>query len=204
MSWAWLRGRRRRPSLLLLSMVNIDEQMSNTITGERFVWRATRASTGGEYCEFDLHLSPHAKVAAPHRHPRQIEEFTVLEGSVTFRRGRGRQEWVTAGAGESVEIPLGTAHSWGNTSPQGSLVRVRLTPALRTEEYFATFCAIATSGRASRLGMARNPLQLAIIFADHLDEFSAPNEVAQRVLVPVITVLAAIARRLGYSSTVRL
>lgn len=178
--------------------------MSNAITGERFVWRATRASTGGEHCEFDLHLAPHAAVAAPHAHPRQTETFTVLSGSVTFRRGRGRRELVTAGPGESVHIPVGVPHSWGNADPGGSVVRVRLAPALRTEEYFATFCAVATSGRASRMGFARNPLQLAVIMTDHLDEFAAPNPVAQAILVPSLRALAVLGRRLGYRSTVRI
>lgn len=185
-------------------MVTVGDEMSNAITGERFVWRATRESTGGDHCEFDLHLAPHAKVAAPHRHPLQTEVFTVLEGRVTFRRGAGRREWVTAGPGESVEIPQGSPHSWGNSAPEGSLVRVRLAPALRTEEYFATFCAVATSGRASRAGLARNPLLLAVVFADHLDEFALPNDLAQRLGVPVIKALAVLGRRLGYSSTVRL
>ena len=34
------------------------------VSRERFVWRHTATSTGGAYCEFDLHLGEGAVVAA--------------------------------------------------------------------------------------------------------------------------------------------
>jgi hypothetical protein len=45
-------------------VVRVGESMENPVSGERFVWRATAASTGGEYCEFDLFLAPGARIAA--------------------------------------------------------------------------------------------------------------------------------------------
>lgn len=65
-------------------MVHVGQEMRNVPAGERFVWRATRESTNGAYCEFDLHLDADAKVAAPHRHPHQEERFTVVTGQVEW------------------------------------------------------------------------------------------------------------------------
>jgi len=59
-------------------VVQVGQSMENPVSGERFVWRATASSTGGEYCEFDLFLAPGARIAAAHRHPSQLETFSVL------------------------------------------------------------------------------------------------------------------------------
>ncbi len=41
-------------------------------------------------------------------------------------------------------------------------VVVRLTPALRSEEFFETFCGLAQAGKLNEKGMPRNPLQLVV------------------------------------------
>ncbi len=94
--------------------------------GERFVWRHTAASTGGEFAEFDLHLAEGAVVAAPHVHPHQREDFRVESGAVDLRVG-DRRERVEAGGERSV--PPGTAHAWGQAGPDEAHVVVRLTSA---------------------------------------------------------------------------
>jgi hypothetical protein len=66
-------------------VVQVGESMENPVSGERFIWRATAASTGGAYCEFDLFLSPGARIAAAHRHPSQLETFSVLSGALEMK-----------------------------------------------------------------------------------------------------------------------
>lgn len=168
--------------------------MSNPRSGERFVWRATRASTDGEHCEFDLYLSPGAKVAARHRHPSQEERFTVVSGALQLDQGhQGRR----LEAGEIGVIPAGVPHRWGNTDEAAHVI-VRLTPALDIESFFASFCAVATAGRAARTGLPRNPFQLAVLLDAHRTEFAMANDLQQRLLSPVLSLVAAIGRRLGY------
>ena len=135
-------------------MVDVGDEMRNPLSGERFVWLATRASTQGAYCEFDLHLDAGAAVAAPHRHPHQEERFTVVSGALLLdQTGRSSR----LGPGETGVIPPDVTHRWGNAADGGSHVVVRLTPALHIEDYFATFCAVATAGRATASGIPRNP-----------------------------------------------
>jgi hypothetical protein len=79
--------------------------MSNPVTGERFVWRHTAESTGGECAEFDLYLSVGAVVAVPHVHPRQ----RGTSGSSPVQSlATGRAEEQIAGGGER-SVPAGAA-----------------------------------------------------------------------------------------------
>jgi quercetin dioxygenase-like cupin family protein len=176
-------------------MVQIGDSFENPVTKERFVWRATAASTGGEYCEFDLHLGPGAKLAAPHRHPGQLETFSLLTGTVRMKvAGQHRQVY----AGEEVAVPIDTPHTWGNTSDEPAHVLVRLTPSFLADEYFEAFCRIASSGKANKLGLPRNPLQFAVLVDAHLDEFALPSPLANAVASPAIRALAAMGRAAGF------
>jgi len=176
-------------------MVQIGDSFENPVTRERFVWRATAASTGGEYCEFDLHLGPGAKLAAPHRHPGQLETFSLTSGTLEVKVA-GQRRTVTAG--EDVVVPVGTPHAWGNTSDEPAHVVVRLTPSYLIEEYFEAFCRIASEGRANRLGLPRNPLQFAVLIEPHLEEFALPSPLAQAVAGPALRALATLGRAAGF------
>jgi quercetin dioxygenase-like cupin family protein len=176
-------------------VVQIGDSFENPVTRECFVWRATTASTGGKYCEFDLHLGPGAKLAAPHRHPGQLETFSLVSGSLEMKVA-GRRRTVTAG--EDVAVPAGTAHAWGNTGDEAAHVVVRLTPSYLIEEYFEAFCRIASNGQANRSGLPKNPLQFAVLIDRHRAEFALPSPLAQAVAGPALRALAVIGRAAGF------
>ena len=176
-------------------MVQIGDSFENPVTRERFTWRATAASTGGQYCEFDLHLGPGARLAAPHRHPGQLETFSLVSGSLEMILAGQRS---TAAAGEEVAVPAGTAHSWGNTGDEPAHVVVRLTPCYLIEDYFEAFCRIASNGQASRLGLPKNPLQFAVLLDRHRDEFALPSPLVQAFAGPALRTLALIGRAAGF------
>jgi quercetin dioxygenase-like cupin family protein len=130
-------------------MVQVGDSMENPASGERFVWRATAASTGGEYCEFDLFLAPGAKIAAAHRHPSQLETFSVLSGTMEMQIAGQRR---VVPAGEEVAVPAATAHALGNPSEEPAHVICRIIPAYLLEEFFEAFCGIANRGELTRPG----------------------------------------------------
>ena len=169
--------------------------MVNPVTRERFVWRQTAASTGGAFAEFDLFLGPGATLAAPHAHPHQREDFRVERGAIVLRIGGQAEERLEAGAERSVAP--GTAHVWGQTGPEEAHVVIRLTPALRSEDFFETFCGLAVDGKANRKGLPRNPLQLAVIADEFRREFALPSPAARVIGRPVFAVLARIGRATG-------
>ena len=175
--------------------MDVGSTFENPVTGERFVMRATAASTGGRYCEFDLHLAPGAKVAAPHRHPGKLETFSLLSGALEMAMAGQRRR---VEAGEDVAVPIGVPHTWGNTSEEPAHALVRLTPSYLVDEYFAALCRVASSGRANRLGLPRNPLQFAVVFDRHRDEVALASPLAQSLAGPVVRALAVLGRAAGF------
>ncbi|WP_411731100.1 cupin domain-containing protein [Paeniglutamicibacter sp.] len=177
-------------------MVAIGDEMVNSRSGERFVWRATRESTGGEYCEFDLYLAPGARVAAAHRHPNQEERVTTVSGSLALVKGNAR---TVLGPGDEGVIPPGTAHRWGNAGELSHAI-VRLSPALHIEEFFAMFCLLAAEGKANAAGLPRNPLRMAVLLDAYREEFDFATEAQHRMLSAPLAALTAIGRTLGLRS----
>src|SRR5215468_4286110 len=85
--------------------------LENPVTGERFTFTHTAASTNGELLAFELALRPGGAVPIPHVHPIQTERFEVLQGRMKFRVGF---KTVIAEAGDVVEVAPGVMHSFAN------------------------------------------------------------------------------------------
>jgi quercetin dioxygenase-like cupin family protein len=175
-------------------MAEVGEEMVNPVSRERFVWRHTARSTGGAFCEFDLHLGEGAVVAAAHVHPAQQERFEVGSGLIRLRT-EGREELVSPGHVRTIEP--GTTHSWGNVASGETLVTVRLTPALRSEAFFASFCRVANEGHANAKGMPRNPLRLAVLANEYRDVVRLPGAAGSAPALAILGALARLGRAFG-------
>lgn len=176
-------------------MAEIGAEMTNPVTKERFVWRQTAASTGGEFAELDLHLGEGAAVGA-HVHPRQREDFRIESGALLLAEGG---EEMTLSEGEEHSVEAGVSHAWRNAGPGGAHVVLRLTPALRSEDFFETYCGLARDGKANEKGVPRNLLQAAVLFHEFREEI-APPAPARYVLAPLIASLAWVGGRVGLRS----
>src|SRR5436190_10998695 len=115
------------------------QTLSNPISGETIVFRATSADTNGEYLSIDLHLSPDGHVPGMHVHPKQEERFEVVAGMMEFRLGRRK---IVARAGDVVTVPAGRAHKFANGGDEEAVCRVTVTPALKMEQLFETAVAL--------------------------------------------------------------
>src|ERR1043165_2020949 len=136
-------------------MITPGQTLENPVTGERFTFTATSASTGGELLAFDFALRPGGAVPIPHVHPVQTERFAVVAGRMRFRVGL---RTVVAGPGEVVEVAPGVMHGVANDGEEGARVLGEVRPALQMEEMFADVVAMADAGRMSRRGLPRNLL----------------------------------------------
>ncbi len=152
-------------------MIVPGQTLENPVTGERFTFTHTAASTGGELLAFDFALRPGGKVPIAHVHPIQTERFEIVAGSVRFRLGRRR---FVAGPGEVVEAPPGVAHGFANAGDGEARMRVEVRPALAMERMFAEVIALAQAGRMTRRGLPRNPLTLAALARTYDQEAHAP------------------------------
>jgi quercetin dioxygenase-like cupin family protein len=167
-------------------MISPGESLENPVTGERFTFTDTSASTGGELLGFDFALRPGGAVPIPHVHPIQTERFEVTEGRMTFRVGLRKIE---AGPGDVVEVAPGVAHSFANAGADEAQLHVEVRPALAMEDMFAEVVAMARAGRMTRRGMPRNLLDLADLARRYDQEAHAPLmsvRVQRLLLAPLV------------------
>jgi quercetin dioxygenase-like cupin family protein len=174
-------------------MIAPGQTLENPITGERFTFTHTAATTDGELLAFDFALRPGGAVPIPHVHPIQTERFEVTEGQMRFKVGL---RTVIAGPGDVVEVEPGVSHSFANAGDEDARLRVEVRPALAMEDMFADVIAMAQAGRMNDRGMPRNLFDLALLARTYDQEAHAPflGVRLQRVL---LAPLVWFARRRG-------
>jgi quercetin dioxygenase-like cupin family protein len=170
-------------------MIKPGDTIQNPVTGERFTFTHTAASTDGELLAFDFALRPGGAVPIPHVHPIQTERFEVTEGRMRFRVGL---RTVIAEPGDVIEVEPGVMHSFANAGDTEAKLRVEVRPALQMEEMFAEVVALAEAGQMTRRGMPRNPLVLADLARRYDQEAHAPFVTVgvQRALLAPLVLLA--------------
>jgi quercetin dioxygenase-like cupin family protein len=170
-------------------MITPGQTLENPVTGERFTFTDTAATTNGELLAFDFALKPGGAVPIPHVHPIQTERFEVVSGTMRFRIG-----WRTriVGPGEVVEVEPGVMHSFANAGDEEARLRVEVRPALAMEDMFAEVIAMAEAGRMNRRGMPRNVFELATLARKYDQEAHAPlmNVAVQRLLLAPLVLSA--------------
>jgi quercetin dioxygenase-like cupin family protein len=152
-------------------MITPGQTLENPVTGERFTFTHTAASTDGELLAFDFALRPGGAVPIPHVHPIQTERFEVTAGRMRFRVGL---RTVFAGPGDVVEVAPGVMHSFANAGEEEARLRVEVRPALAMEEMFAEVVALAMAGRMTKRGLPRSPRELARLARKYDQEAHAP------------------------------
>ena len=180
-------------------MISPGQTLENPVTGERFTFTDTSATTAGELLAFDFDLRTGGAVPIAHVHPIQTERFEMLSGTMRFRVGLRH---VTATAGDLVEIAPGVVHGFANAGDDEVRVRVTCTPALKMEEMFAEVVAMAEAGRMGRRGMPRNLLDLALLARTYDAEAHAPI-LGRRLQRVVLAPLVMLARRRAGSPALR-
>jgi quercetin dioxygenase-like cupin family protein len=167
------------------------QTVENPVTGERFTFTSTAASSDGELLAFDFALRPGGAVPMPHVHPEQSERFEVVEGEMRFRIGL---RTIVAGPGDVLLVEPGVAHSFANAGDEDARLRVEVRPALAMEEMFADVVELAEAGRMSTRGMPRNLLDLALLARTYDREAHAPL-LGRRLQRMLLAPLVALARR---------
>ena len=172
-----------------MTTIQPGDTLENPVTGERFTFTHTAASTDGELLAFDFALRPGGAVPIPHVHPIQTERFEVVSGRMKFRVGF---RTVIAEPGDVVEVEPGVMHSFANAGEEEAKLRVEVRPALRMEEMFAEVVAMAKAGRMTKRGLRRNPLELAALARTYDHEAHAPflSVGLQRLLLAPLVALA--------------
>jgi quercetin dioxygenase-like cupin family protein len=171
-------------------MARRGEQISNG-AGMSLRFLKTAADTGGELLEMEATYEKSRARPPEHFHPRQVEHFEILEGTMHARIGGEDRELRT---GDTVEIEAGVPHSMWNEGPGTARTLWQTRPALRTEDFFESLFRLARDGAAE--GGKPGALRTAVFASEFRDEFrtTSPGPMAQ---VLAIGVLAPIGRLLG-------
>ena len=146
--------------------------ISDPVSGQRWVFRQTGAETGGELLEADLYVSAGGFVRS-HAHPTQEETFAGVEGTFVLDIGG---ETHALGPGESIVIPPRVPHGF-RRAPGSSRLLVTVRPALALDDYFRAYLGLSRDRRISlpSSGLPRGLLQIALIMDRYSPEIAAPG-----------------------------
>jgi quercetin dioxygenase-like cupin family protein len=169
--------------------------ITNPISGEQIVIHTSGAETDGELLVFDLFLPPGKHVPSRHTHPIQEERFTILAGAMRFRLGWRR---ILATPSDTIVIPPGVAHWFGNAGAEAVHARVEVRPALRTEALFETVATIEAGAHRSILYRVRQLPAFARLLIEFQREVAAPD-LAAWLVRPLLAVIARIGQRSAHT-----
>jgi quercetin dioxygenase-like cupin family protein len=169
------------------------KEINNSKTGQSIMFIQTAKDTEGQLLEMESSWQPFSKEPAPHFHPRQEEEFTVISGELTVRIN-GELKKLTAG--QQLFIPKKTVHSMWNSSAAKTIVNWKVMPALETEELLETATGLANNGKTNKNG-SPSLLQAALLMDRYKEEFrlAKPSPFVQTL---VFTSLRPVALMAGY------
>jgi mannose-6-phosphate isomerase-like protein (cupin superfamily) len=147
-------------------------------TGDRFempggagtyVLTRSTADTNGELVEFEWILPGGAFAPPPHVHPRQVEEYEVLEGVLDVMIDGERRSLTE---GQSASVPIGTVHTFARPARP---VRVRNVhrPAVGFEDYIERIYRLTQERGIRSVKNPRLPLYLAMVWREYPDTLVA-------------------------------
>ena len=147
------------------------QTLENPVTGERFTFTDTAASTDGELLAFDFALRPGGAVPIPHVHPIQTERFEVVAGRMRFRVGL---RTFVAGPGDVRRGRAGRrARVRQRRRGRGAAAR-RGPPRAGDGGDVRRRRRAGRGGPHDRRGLPRNPLDLALLARTYDQEAHAP------------------------------
>jgi mannose-6-phosphate isomerase-like protein (cupin superfamily) len=159
--------------------------------GEKVLVRTASADSGGQLLEVEAEWVPKSHRPLPHFHPSQDEHFEILDGEVTVKLGKEQR---VLRAGDSVDIPRGTVHTFANTGSTVARAKWQVRPAQRTEFMFETVHRLREAGHGASGGL--DLVAGGLVAHEYKKELvPAIPGAARTILFPV---LAGWARMRGY------
>jgi quercetin dioxygenase-like cupin family protein len=147
--------------------------------------------TGGEYVEMEWQLPPGAFAPPPHRHPTQVEEYEVLEGTLDVMVDG---DWRTLEAGDSASVPVNADHTFRVPPDQGVRVRNFHRPGSHFDAFVEKQHRFATSDRFKGLKRPSTAIVMSMVWREHAD-LLVPTSRAMRV---AMAGMARVGKLLGY------
>lgn len=177
-------------------MARAGEAIENPVTGQRLTFLVTGADSGGELFRAEGAFPAGGFAGVEHVHPHQDEHFEVLAGRAAFRiEGAER----VLGAGQTVEVPAGTKHTFSNFGDEEMRVLFEFRPAPEsTERFYEVYFGFAQEGRVNSKAMP-GLLDIAVgwpLVSDHAVLAKPPAWVQNALFRALFPIARALGRRL--------
>ena len=162
--------------------------------GVQIEFRTTTAESGGELLEFDVVGRPRGFITTPHIHPAQRERHEVIEGSMRIEHDGFESTLVP---GDVIETRPGNVHMHRPAGDAPGRIRVRLRPALRTEEWLERIVEMDRDGEFLRGGWPRPVAgaRLILDFDGEAHAASSPPRVQRAIARAILRAHALAAQR---------
>jgi quercetin dioxygenase-like cupin family protein len=177
-------------------MVTSGSEIFNPRTGQRTLFLQTAADTGGTLLRVETFHPPHGEAEPEHVHPFQQSRCEVLSGVLHFCIA-GKERSVRPS--EVIDIPANVPHYFWNENDEEAHAIQEFRPALKTEDFFDTYFALARAGKLNEKGLP-HLLHMAVIMQeyDQVIRVLQPPRLVQKLLM---WTLSPVGRLLGYRGT---
>jgi quercetin dioxygenase-like cupin family protein len=170
------------------------DTIENPVTGQRLTFLVTGADTGGDLFRAEGAFPAGGFAGVEHIHPYQDEHFEVLAGQAAFSIDGVER---VLGAGQTVDVPGGTKHTFRNAGDDEMRVVAEFRPAPEsTERFYELYFGFAQEGRANSKSLP-DLLDIALIWplvSDHA-VLAQPPAWVQNVLFRALLPIARALRR---------
>ena len=167
-------------------MATAGQTIQNNIAGFKLQWLQTAKDTNGAFVKCIMWLKPGAYMPVRHLHPRQTENFEIINGELKIECDG---EIKILSKSESLTVPQGKPHQWWNTSSTDELqMMITMTPASNWETQMEQVFGIMNSkGKLSIL-------QIMAMVQEYEMYIAGPPMFLQKIMS---TVLYPVARMRG-------
>lgn len=176
-------------------MASTGEVIENPVTGQRLTFLVTCADSGGELFRAEGVFPVGGFAGVEHVHPHQDEHFEVLAGQAAFSI-EGLQR--VLGAGQTIEVPAGTGHTFRNAGDVEMRVVFEFRPAPEsTERFYELYFGFAQEGRVNSEALP-DLLDIALIWplvSDHAVLSKPPAWVQNALFRALLPIARALRRR---------
>lgn len=171
-------------------------EIVNPRTGQRTIFLQTADDTGGTLLRMETFHPPHGPAEPEHVHPFQASRCEIVSGSLCFRIA-GVERSICPG--EAVDIPRNIPHTFWNADDEKAHAIQEFRPALKIEDFFTTYFALARANKLNEKGRP-NLFLMAVIMREYDQEIrvSQPPRLVQKLLM---WSLSPLGRLLGYQGS---
>jgi len=176
-------------------MIKQGDTIINVRTWQKMTFLKTWLETNGTQLQIEC-VSPVGQTREHlHIHPFQENKFQMISGELNFQiDGKIKK----TNKGDIISIPKNVPHEFWNDGTEEAVYIQEFFPALKIDQLFETFFALARDGKLSKNGKP-NIFRSALIMLHFENELrlAKPNWTLQKL---VFKILAPIGYLLGYTA----